>query len=295
MEALVDEVKGLIISDQAIGHNECTQIHHSLSSIQSTQALPIISSQCIIDHQSSLQSARILRDRRRFTARPNGTPFWMSPRLQSWNQSPSSALLAALRDRQLVQDFCTNIIEQLLKSRIAIFWVLKGKDETHSVIDALKSLIHQAVNLTYTSQADSKALLSFQLDRFVHAQLEDHHLDSLVDLLRHLRLVYIAVQLEAIQSSCASQFQSALYELIERLSNHGAKTVVRIIVLTLSPRPLDRGPDVSDVNTPPIAVNVKNDGMEGTAFQIAGLSEQGRSHINNNRRGQQTGAPRFHI
>ncbi|KAL2009477.1 hypothetical protein VTN00DRAFT_5284 [Thermoascus crustaceus] len=216
MEALVDEVKGLIISDQAIGHNERTQIHHSLSSIQSTQALPIISSQCIIDRQSSLQSARILRDRRRFTARPNGTPFWMSPRLQSWNQPPSSALLAvkvALRDRQLVQDFCTNIIEQLLKSRIAIFWVLKRKDETHSIIDALKSLIHQAVNLTYTSQAENKALLSFQLDRFI-----------------------------------------------------GARMSVTLIHL-------------------PIAVNVKNDGMEGTAFQVAGLSEKGRSHINNDRRG----------
>ncbi|KAK2878124.1 hypothetical protein FQN49_001123 [Arthroderma sp. PD_2] len=213
-----------------------SKIYQSLSAIQSTQAIQIIHSQCVIDHQSGLQASRALRGRRRLSSQVKGLPFWQSPRLQQWNKSTSSCLFlvkSALSERRLVQDFCTNAIEQLISSGTAVFWILKHEGKTYSIVDTIKSLIQQAVNFHGTAQDHSA--LSFQLNRFIHAQLEEHYLDIFTDLLQNLKLVYIAVQAQAIPSSDVKDFQSILYQLIGRLSKQGNKVVVRILVLDWEP------------------------------------------------------------
>lgn len=233
---LISELKTLTVSEQANAHTQRAQIHRSLCSIQSAQALHIISSQCHIDHHESLHASRVLRNRRRLTADTKCAPFWDSSGLQAWNQSSASSLMSIkvpFSSRRPVQDFCTNVIEQLCHAQIAVLWVLKSKDDTYSVPATLKSLIRQAATYIYQSQPESKP--SWQLDRFLHAQFEDHYLDVLIDLICHLKVVYITVQLEAIQSVSAGHFMTCLQRLIERLSSHGARTVVRILVLTWVP------------------------------------------------------------
>lgn len=156
--------------------------------------------------------------------------------MQAWNQSSAPSLISIkvpFSSRHPVQDFCTNVIDQLLNARIAILWILKSKDDTQSVVAALKSLIYQAASHRYQLRRESDA--HEELDRFLHAELEDHYLDVLIDLLRHLKVVYITVQLEAIQPASAAQLMACLQQLTERLSRSKARTVVRILVLTWGP------------------------------------------------------------
>jgi hypothetical protein len=233
---LVGELKIDIRSDQVIAQSERAQIYQSVSSIQITQALHVMSTQCVIDHQANFEVARHLRARRRSTSRVKLVPFWKSRDMQAWNQSSKSSLFTLrvpLASRQPVQDFCTNVIEQLLHARVANLWVLKVQDTSHPVIATLKSLIHQAA--TFIDQLYRKKDFAVELDRFLHARLEEHYLEVLADLLSSLGVVYIIVQLEAIETPYMSQFILCLQQLIEQLSNRGAHTVVRIIVISWSP------------------------------------------------------------
>ncbi|CAI7619089.1 unnamed protein product [Penicillium pancosmium] len=232
---LVSKLKIDIHSDQALAKFERGQIHKTLTSVHSTQLLQVISNQCIIDHKASLEMARNLRNRRRFS-KVKLSPFWNSTTMGNWNRSPSSLLIIVkvpFSDRKSAQDFCTNSIEQLLDSKIASFWVLKTQDDSHPIIPTLKSLINQAA--TFISQTPVGSDLAQGLDGFHHAQLEEHYIHLLADILNRLKIVYIIVQLEAIEAIYSSQFTLCLQQLIDRLASLGAPTVVRILVLSWKP------------------------------------------------------------
>ncbi|KAJ5683880.1 uncharacterized protein N7477_000225 [Penicillium maclennaniae] len=216
---------------------EQAEISRSVFSIQSIQALHVIYSQCSIDHQSCLQMSIGLRNHRRFRQRTKTTPFWKAPRLQSWNQSATSSLLpikVRIADRKLAQDFCTNIVEQLLSNKIANLWVLTPQRDCHPVIATLKSLIYQTV--TFIDEMGAKSNILQYLDRFNHASLDEHFLDVLAGLLRSLRVVFMIVQLEAIDPHYAEDFLSCLHRLIRKLSDSGSATVLRILLLSWSPK-----------------------------------------------------------
>jgi hypothetical protein len=216
---------------------EQAEISRSIFSIQSTQALHVIYSQCSIDYQSCLQMSIGLRNHRRFAQRTKTTPFWKTPRLQAWNQSTTPSLLPVkvrISDRKVAQDFCTNIVEQLLNNKIANLWVLAQQRECHPVIATLKSLIYQTV--TFIDAMGSKSNILQYLDQFNHASLDEHFLDVLAGLLRLLRVVYMIVQLEAIDPHYTGDFLSCLYRLVRKLSDSGSATVLRILVLSWSPK-----------------------------------------------------------
>ncbi|KAF2111867.1 hypothetical protein BDV96DRAFT_462899, partial [Lophiotrema nucula] len=123
-------------------------IRHQLSDIQLTQALSLISSLCIIDHKSVYEHALLLRRVRKVSSAAKCTPFWNSQQLQSWDQSPSNSsivLRATFRDRSNIRDFYINVIGQLLRSEIAVLWILQQKNVSHNVFDVLKSLVSQAL------------------------------------------------------------------------------------------------------------------------------------------------------
>jgi hypothetical protein len=220
----------------AIMHAEQHEISRSVFRIQSTQALQVISAQCLIDHQADLQMSIHLRNSRRFTQRKT-VSFWKSPWLHSWNQSSSSALLplkVPCTDRQVAQDFCINIIEQLLGAKIANIWVLTPRQDPNPVIATLKSLIYQAA--TFIDENGAKNDILNLLDQFNHARLESHYLDVLAGLLRSFKVVYLIVQLEAIDPQYADQFFYCLEGLIDRIPDCGTETVIRILILSWSPR-----------------------------------------------------------
>jgi hypothetical protein len=234
---LVKELKIDIRSDQALAKVERSQIQKTLTSVHSTQALQVVSNQCIIDHKASLEIARNLRNRRRLS-KVKLAPFWKSTTMGNWNRSPTSLLISVkvpISDRQSAQDFCANAIEQLLHSQIANFWVLKSQDDSHPTIATLKSLINQAA--IFINQTPIVFELAQNLDRFLHAQVEKHYIHLLADILSRLKIVYIIVQLEAIEAIYSSQFILCLQQLIDRLSSLGSTTVVRILTISWKPGP----------------------------------------------------------
>lgn len=234
---LVDELKQIIVQNQALACNEQAHISRTVSTIQSVQTLQVITSLCTIDHQSCLHDARAMKEQRRFTIRVTCTPFCKSDRLRAWNRSPASSLICIkvpLANRRPLQDFCVNVIEQLLLSQIIVLWVLKQKDGFFSIIDTVKSLISQLATLTYTPGREK--ISPQQLQMFVNAQLEDQYVEILVGLLSQLRLVYITVQLEAVPTVSAAGFMSCLQRIIQQLTSCGAGTVVRVLILTWSPK-----------------------------------------------------------
>ncbi|EAU29358.1 predicted protein [Aspergillus terreus NIH2624] len=229
----LQDLKNLLAATRA----EQVQISRSVFSIQSTQALQVIQSQCKIDHQSCLQISIGLRNHRRFRQRTKITPFWKTPRLQLWNQSATSSLLPVkvrIADRTIAQDFCTNIVEQLLRSKIANIWVLVPQRDCYPVIATLKSLIYQTV--TWIDAMGAKERILQYLDQFNHASTDEHFLDVLAGLLRSLRVVYMIVQLDAIDPHYAQGFFSCIQRLARKLSDGDSVTVLRILVVSWSPR-----------------------------------------------------------
>lgn len=235
--AKLQEVYNLVI----MTHEEQKEISRSVFRIESTQALHIISAQCSIDHRTDLQTSIRLRNQRRFTQKKT-LCFWKNPNLHSWNQSCVSSILPVkvpCTDRHIAQDFCTNIIEQLLSTRVVNLWVLMPRlGDPHPILATLKSLIYQTatfVDEDRISRDKANAILKY-LDQFNHARVEGHYLNVLAGLLRSFKVVYLIVQLEAVDPVYTEQFFSCLEKLIEILSGWGAETVIRILVLSWSPR-----------------------------------------------------------
>jgi len=246
LDVLTDWIKQLreaICLDQSVNASARIEFRHALSDTQLTQALSIISSAGIVDHQSSFEAALIRRDRHRSRTRSKCTPFWLSGQMQTWDttQSSSSILLkAAFRDRHHIQDLCTNVIEQLTEAGIATLWVLKGKDQTSSVGEILKSLVRQALALDSSSHTD--LALSFQLRKFLDAHCDEDYVILLGDILGHFRVAYIIIEAEAMTTRASSPCQTHLRDLSRKLSEQGAKTILKVMVLTYGAGPLPTQP-----------------------------------------------------
>jgi hypothetical protein len=118
---LVSELKAMIMADQTIQANARMELQRYISTVQGTQALAIVSSKCSIDHKSVFKHSLHMRDKYLLRSSGKGSPFWRSSRLQSSNTSLCSSIIflkVTLRDKHLLQCFCTNLIEQLLNARI---------------------------------------------------------------------------------------------------------------------------------------------------------------------------------
>jgi hypothetical protein len=82
----------------------------------------------------------------------------------------------------------------------------------------------------------AKSNILQNLDQFNHASLPEHFLDVLAALLRPLPVVYMIVQLEAIDPHYAEEFFPCLQTLVRKLSDSGSATVLRILLLSWSPK-----------------------------------------------------------
>jgi hypothetical protein len=77
----------------------------------------------------------------------------------------------------------------------------------------------------------AKSNILQNLDQFNHASLPEHFLDVLAALLCPLRVVYMIVQLEAIDPL------SCLQVLVRKLFDSGSATVLRILLLSWVQKP----------------------------------------------------------
>ncbi|KAJ6037116.1 hypothetical protein N7540_001395 [Penicillium herquei] len=230
---LVSELKIDIHCGQVVAQTERSRIYRSICAVKSTQALQVLSSQCPIDYEASLLTSKCQRDRRRTT---KSTPFWTSRDLQDWNRSSKSSLFllkVRIADRQSAQDFCTNAIQQLSHAGIASLWILRPCDDTHSSLDALKSLIYQAAISVNKLKGENDQTLD--VNRFFHAHSEEEYVEILAELLCSLKVIYFIIQLNAIDPDFIPQFVCCLRKVTRRVSERGASTIIRILVINWSP------------------------------------------------------------
>ena len=74
-------------------------------------------------------------------------------------------------DRQSIQDFCTNAIEQLVHAKIASLWILKVQDNSHPVIATLTSLISYGKLELITELVGQKRKKTYSKDSLVVTHL----------------------------------------------------------------------------------------------------------------------------
>lgn len=229
----IAELKIDVKSGQVTAQSERAQISRSISTIQSTQALHIISLQGSIDHRSSLEASKNQRERRRSKIL---SPFWKSTDLERWNKSMASSIFilnVRLSERRSVQDFSTSVVQQLVQSQIAILWVLQTGDARYSLITTLRSLVSQAV-VYIKSQNDED--LNRYAERLLHAQLEEHFVELLANILSSMKVVYLVIHMDAIGPTYASQLMHCLQQLLKNLLDLAASTIVRVLVVNWNPQ-----------------------------------------------------------
>lgn len=234
LENLVTQVRQTLDFHHAVQSSAQIQIRTALSDVQLRQALSMIGSQCTIDHKSLFQSALQTVDARTAFRQKSkhGVPdFWSSPKLQQWsNTGTSSTILVSSTFRQSVEirRCCTEIVKQLLKDRVAVFWVFMSRDRKYPLLETLRSLVYQALSLDYSRHTEQS--MSFQLGKYLDANFQDDYLNMLGDLLQHLKHVYIIVNSEAMAPDTAARCRACLQRLSRLLSERGCQTILKVIM-----------------------------------------------------------------
>jgi len=236
MQTLTDKISQLhdtVVFEKAVTASSRVQMASALSDLQLMQALSIISSQCSIDHKSVFQAVAQLHSRRRFSGiyLANGASVWTSPQLQEWNSSPSSSAIvikSTVRERSQTRAFCIEAVEQLIRNRTAVLWILSPMGQPYSFIEALKSLVLQALSLD-TLAHSSENRMNFQLRHVLSAHFEEDYLNILGETLQNFKLVYIVANSEALSERTALHCRECLHALSRVLREKGAPTTLKII------------------------------------------------------------------
>ncbi|KAF1998907.1 hypothetical protein P154DRAFT_621387 [Amniculicola lignicola CBS 123094] len=248
-KSISTHIQETIVTNQNV-KEAYVDIRHKLSDIQLTNALTFISSMCSIDHKSSYESALIIRQNRRFSSRTKCSPFWKSPRLQTWDTAPTSTLMtlkATFHDRMHIRDFCTNVIEQLLTANTVILWVLKPpqpppsadsgsirqEEPLYTVFDVLKSLIYQALSLDYTSHTDT--VFAFELRKFQAAHSTADYANLLGEILEHFKTVYIIIDVDAVEPESLAECRRLLTYIPQHMGNKIVKVVLKVMFVEYRP------------------------------------------------------------
>ncbi|KAI1411713.1 hypothetical protein F5Y13DRAFT_191021 [Hypoxylon sp. FL1857] len=226
--------------ERAVHASAQIQTRAALSDIQLQQALAMVSSQCSINHKSVLGSAVQLSKQRQVGRRFqfDCAPFWTSPKLREWTRSQASSTIlikSPYRARPQIRTFCTEVVGQLVQSRTVVLWVLVERGQTYPLLEALKSLVFQALSLSYSSRTENR--MTFQLSQFLDAHTEEDHLAMLASLLQHFKLVYIIANGEAMSPDTALQCRQCLRRLSCILSDRGSQTLLKVITTSNGPEP----------------------------------------------------------
>jgi len=203
------------------------------------ELLTDISKHCSIDHQSMLQAILRLCKLRKQCWRRDSGPFWTSSKMQAWNRSDSNSSLfikGCFKDQHVIREFCAGVIQQAESSAIPMLYILCSHGyKSFTLIEVWRSLILQSLSLKYF--ATTPKLLYYLKDKFMEAVLcEEDCTAFLAEIFQHLRVVFVVVNIEAMEPEVALEFRSALRGVIDRLETRNTETRIRILVTSQSPR-----------------------------------------------------------
>lgn len=133
-----------------------------------------------------------------------------------------------------VKDFCVNAINLLRDSKVPVFWALKTV-EAPSMVDLLKDLVSQALRLN--EALHSERTMALNCTKFQRAETEMQWLELLGSALVGLPRVYIIIDVEAVDPrlrslDAAFSWPTAFLHMFQKLTNHGGKTVVKVVLVS---------------------------------------------------------------
>ncbi|KAM0510854.1 hypothetical protein ACHAPE_010480 [Trichoderma viride] len=139
-------------------------------------------------------------------------PFWLSSRFQSLFSTEDSALALMkgnFATRQVLQDFCVDIIEHLRSSKVPTLWALKkvatpnNEQSQLSIVDLLKYLVFQALQLNESLKTEKT--MAWRCAQFQRATTAAELFQLLLAALNGLgQQVYLVIDLETIEESLQS-------------------------------------------------------------------------------------------
>jgi hypothetical protein len=245
LTTLVTQLKDVVITSQRVNVDAHIQVQQSLSDIQLSHVISIITTSVLIDQHETLRFSLLMRNTRYSRRRSKYRhAFWNDDRIQYWTTSRQSSLIVikgTRRSRFSIQDFCTNVIEFLHERSVPTLWILRSaiQDEDcaphqPSPTEIIKSLISQALRINCGLNADYK--MSSRLQMYLNASTEAQWFALLAAALEGLSMVYIVIDMEALGPAFAigpSGFSwiTAFQELFQGLAAKEIKAIVKVLLV----------------------------------------------------------------
>jgi len=236
------ELRESLVSQQSINASAQVTIRHELSESQLSKFMDFLANTIknpLGNPKTSFETSVILRNRRRLRESIVGPPFWLTPKVQSWNQTPESRIVllkGTRKSRFHIKDFLTDSISQLLDSNIPAIWALKAGPEHQdnipqsSTTDLLKYIISQAINLNPAMH--NEASLANHLHIYSDADKEEAYFQLLGSIIQNLPFLYILIDTELISSNSDFSFPKHFLKLFSDMKSRGITTVIKVIFVS---------------------------------------------------------------
>lgn len=202
------------VAYHAIQSSAMLDTNQRVSDLQLSQILTHLSNVPLDDPLKSFQHHLFFSKRRaqRTNLSAVTNPFWLSSRFQSLFSTEDSVLALIkgnFATRQVLQDFCVDVIEHLRSSKTPTLWALKktatpNNEQTQfSIVDLLKYLIFQALQLNESLKTEKT--MAWRCAQFQRATTAAELFQLLLAALDGLgQQVYLVIDLETIEESLQS-------------------------------------------------------------------------------------------
>jgi hypothetical protein len=267
----------------------CINTNNIVSDIQFGQMMKTLSKVSIMDPAKSFQHHSSLRRQRAWSATIHSIPtnFVQSAKLQTWSSTQNSALAIVsgnYQARYLIYDFCVEVIQQLYDAKIPVLLALKTSEDidtlsspTHiSVVDILKYLVRQAINLRQKIQTEKG--MALRCASIHEADTATKWFEIFKDVLAELgSLVYIVIDMELLDKHLqpadsflwVQQFQG----VFEDFKAQGLTTKVKVLLVSCSPLPFrltdtDRAKFVVQARTQVVTARQRKAGRARLSTQL---------------------------
>ncbi|PTB38394.1 hypothetical protein M441DRAFT_251508 [Trichoderma asperellum CBS 433.97] len=239
----MDDIVKKMTSYHAIQSSTMLDTNQRVSDLQISQILTHLSNVPLDDPLKSLQYHVFFRKRRAqgttFSTVTN--PFWLSSRFHSLFSTEDSALAVIKGNfacRQVLQDFCVDVIEDLRSYNIPTLWALKkaatpnNAQTQFSIMDLLKYLIVQALKLNEGLKTEKT--MAWRCAQFQRAATAAELFQLSVAVLNGLgRQVYLVIDMETVEESLQSldgfNIVSAFLQSFH--TSHSPNTRLKVIIV----------------------------------------------------------------
>jgi len=200
-----------------------------------------LSGHCQIDEVKYLQACALARHQRSLRCENKDIVLWRLPRFDAWSRFRGSSVLVISGDRITMlrlRDFCADTVQMFRDTRTPVLFGLNpgknGVPAGHTNVDILSSLVLQALRQNIHMNSDKS--LTLACGQFRRAETENDWIDLLGMTLFNFPLVYIVVDLDLLCPPTTSTLAgltwlSMFQRLFDELHNHGAKSVVKVVMI----------------------------------------------------------------